>query len=421
MLFTDTSTNTNAKSLGGVLGCGNDLCVAFGDIGSLSDSGLTSELSLLGRYESRLAARKAKLLAELSRRSSSVDAQNVVVGELLISRREAKKEVENACQLESLPETSGALESGDITAGHAKLIAQTAAEGKIVEGELVDKAKIEVFDVFAKTVREHQNKQADKDGVSILDRQRKKRFAKTFESPETGMLVLNAQFDQITGARIMAALTHKENNLWRNENPTMRSTPQQRKADALAELILEQTPNTRSRLGVNLLVIADFDVIKQKLKNLRLANSTPITNQALRELAVDANILPAIFNNKTQRLWLGRSQRTASDAQRIALTARDKHCIGCGKDPLWCRAHHIKYWSHGGETNLDNLTLVCDHCHHKIHDQDWQITQNPKTRKYQLKPPPTHTQHHHPPTKHHQPTKLPQPRNKPKTATPQLK
>ncbi len=388
MLFKDTSINMNTKKPAGGLGCGNDLCVAFGDIASLSDAGLGVELSLLGRYESRLAARKAKLLAELSRRSSSADAQQVVVGELLISKREAKKEVEAANQLESLPQTTGALESGDITAGHAKLIAQTAADGKIVEGELVDKAKTERFDDFAKTVRQHQNEQADKDGVSILERQRKKRFAKAFESPETGMLVLNAQFDQITGAKIMAALTAKEGKLWRNENPTKRSTPQQRKADALAELILEQTSNgnNRSSLGTNLLVIADFDVIKQQLHNLQLANGSPITNQALRELAVDANILPAIFNNKTQRLWLGRSQRSASDAQRIALTARDKHCIGCGTDPLWCRAHHIKYWSHGGATDFDNLTLVCDRCHHKIHDHGWQIHQHPKTRKYQLKP-----------------------------------
>ena len=396
------------------VGCGNPVCLAFGDVDSLGVAELTAELSLLGQSESRMAARKAKLLAAISRLSSSGDAQQLVVGELLVSKREAKKEVETANQLESLPKTAEALASGDITAGHAKLIARTSSEGKIIEGELVDKAKTQQFDDFVKTVRKHQNQQADKAGESVLDRQRKKRFAQAFESPDTGMLVLRAEFDQITGARVMTALADKERCMYHNENQTMRPTPQQRRADALAELICEQTQKgkTRNKLGTNLLVIADYCTIKQQLDNLRLANGTPITEQSLRELAVDANILPAMFNNKTQRLWLGRSQRTASDAQRIALTARDKHCIGCGTDPLWCRAHHIKYWSQGGETNFDNLTLVCDRCHHKIHDAGWQIHKNPTTKRLELKPPPTT---HHPPL-----------RNKPKPASqsasfPQLK
>ncbi len=425
MLFTDISTNMKSKKAAHRVGCGNPICLAFDDIASLSDSGLASELSLLGRFESRLAARKAKLLSEISRRFCSGDAQQVAAGELLISRREAKKEVETANQLESLPQTFEALESGDITSGHAKLIARTSFDGEIVEGELVDKAKTEGFDDFAKTVRRHQNQQADKAGVSVLERQRKKRFAQAFESPETGMLVLRAEFDQITGARVMTALSAKERSMYYSEDTAMRPTPQQRRADALAELICQQTLNGdgvgRNRLGTNLLIIADYCTIKQQLNNPRLANGSPITEQSLRELAVEANILPAVFNNKTQRLWLGRSQRTASDAQRIALTARDKHCVGCGTDPLWCRAHHIKYWSHGGETNFDNLTLVCDHCHHKIHDHNWQIHQHPTTRKYQLKPPTPRYQHHRQPTK--QP---PTPRNKPKPAAksasiPQLK
>ena len=133
--------------------------------------------------------------------------------------------------------------------------------------------------------------------------------------------------------------------------------------------------------------LADFDVIKQQLVNARLADGTPIPVTELRELAVGADILPSIFNSKTQNLWLGRSRRTASEAQRIALTARDEHCIGCQANPLWCRAHHIIWWSHDGKTDFNNLLLVCDGCHHKIHDQGWQVHQHPKTRKFYLKPP----------------------------------
>ncbi len=185
MLFTDTSTNKESKEPAGKVGCGNPVCLAFGDVDSLGVAELTAELSLLGRSESRMAAHKAKLLAAISRLSSSGDAQQLVVGELLISKREAKKEIETANQLESLPKTFEALASGDITAGHAKLIARTSSEGKIVEQELLDKAKTEAFDDFVKTVREHQHQQADKAGEPVLERQRKKRYAQAFENPDT--------------------------------------------------------------------------------------------------------------------------------------------------------------------------------------------------------------------------------------------
>ena len=103
-------------------------------------------------------------------------------------------------------------------------------------------------------------------------------------------------------------------------------------------------------------------------------------------LALEANLLPSIFDTKAQDMWLGRRQRTASEAQRVALIARDQGCIGCKANPLWCRAHHIVWWSKDGSTDLENLALVCDDCHHKIHDHGWQVHKQPDGR-YGLKPP----------------------------------
>ena len=229
----------------------------------------------------------------------------------------------------------------------------------------------------------------------MLDRQRKNRKARIFESPDSGMFVLSGEFDQITGARIATALTAKERKLWHREDPKARRTPQQRMADALAELICEPAGDGKSA-GTDLLVIADFDVIKQQLDNPRLADGSAIPIVELHRLALEANLLPSIFDTKSQQMWLGRKQRTASEAQRVALIARDQHCIGCGANPLWCRAHHIIWWSKNGPTDVDNLVLVCDDCHHKIHDHGWTVTQHPQTGKYQLKPPnPTQSQKRH--------------------------
>ena len=53
--------------------------------------------------------------------------------------------------------------------------------------------------------------------------------------------MLSAQFDRITGTRIATALTAKERELWHREDPNQRCTPTQRMADALAELICDES------------------------------------------------------------------------------------------------------------------------------------------------------------------------------------
>lgn len=53
------------------------------------------------------------------------------------------------------------------------------------------------------------------------------------------MYILSGKFDPVTGAKIDTALVAKEGELWNAEDPNARHAPQQRMADALAELILE--------------------------------------------------------------------------------------------------------------------------------------------------------------------------------------
>ena len=35
----------------------------------------------------------------------------------------------------------------------------------------------------------------------------------------------------------------------------------------------------------------------------------------------------------------------------------------------WCEAHHLKPWSEGGRTNLDDGILYCSWHHHRAHDR----------------------------------------------------
>lgn len=343
-------------------------------------------LASVRRAEARLAGWKTRLInAERDEHGEGV-AESVVRDELQTTRREAKRDVEAAARVVALAETWKSLESGEIPQRHAWLIAKAASEGPIEEAALVEAAKHQPYDQFVRTVRKQMRELAEDNGQSILDRQCDRRTTRMFESREDGMFVLSGEFDPITGNRIALAISDKERELWRTEDPKNRRTPKQRMADALAKLILE--PKSGQAPRTTLLVIADYDVVHRELVNARLCDDTPIPMSELRRLACDADILPGVFRAKTQKLWLGRKRRIATEAQRAALALRDQGCIGCDANPAWCQAHHIQPWSHGGPTNLDNLVLVCARCHHNIHDDGWKVAMCPKSKRFELSPPP---------------------------------
>ncbi|WP_196780899.1 HNH endonuclease signature motif containing protein [Nocardioides sambongensis] len=111
---------------------------------------------------------------------------------------------------------------------------------------------------------------------------------------------------------------------------------------------------------------------------------------AIRRLACDAEIIPAILGTHNEILDLGRSTRTVTPGLWNALVLRDQHCAfpGCTRLPLACDAHHIQHWADAGPTSLDNLILLCRRHHTTAHHTPWTITINPDTGQPHWQPPP---------------------------------
>ena len=95
-----------------------------------------------------------------------------------------------------------------------------------------------------------------------------------------------------------------------------------------------------------------------------------LTAAHARRLACTAHLIPAVLDGNSQVLDLGRSRRLFTPAQRKAIRYRDRGCRaeGCTIPATWTEAHHLKPWSQGGPTNLDNAISLCSHHHHTIHD-----------------------------------------------------
>ena len=143
-------------------------------------------------------------------------------------------------------------------------------------------------------------------------------------------------------------------------------------------------------------VLIDQESLRQKVIDAGLARDghTPsgqrLSATAIRRLACDADIIPAVLGAHGQVLDVGRTQRLVTSAIFIALVIRDRHCAfpGCSRLPLACDAHHIVHWADGGTTSLNNLILLCRHHHVVVHQTPWTVAIDPDTSQPIWTPPP---------------------------------
>ena len=112
----------------------------------------------------------------------------------------------------------------------------------------------------------------------------------------------------------------------------------------------------------------------------------------------------AVFDEHTsQALYLGRSKRIASPAQRIVLLSRERGCTrpGCTVPGYWAQAHHVTDWKNGGRTDIDNLTLACGPENRMLEDTGWETRKNAKGQTEWHPPPDLDTGQHRTNRYHH--------------------
>src|SRR5688500_7567412 len=103
------------------------------------------------------------------------------------------------------------------------------------------------------------------------------------------------------------------------------------------------------------------------------SDGTLIRTDQVRGMADQPEVFYAFLDRHGVPLNLGRARRIATRGQSAALAARDIGCSfpGCGTGPEWSERHHVVPWIEGGETNLNNLTLLCRYHHHNFHSRGW--------------------------------------------------
>lgn len=151
---------------------------------------------------------------------------------------------------------------------------------------------------------------------------------------------------------------------------------------------LPHTHGSRTRVVVTM----DYDRLRRQVEQAegQLTSGAPLSATAVRRLACDAEIIPAVLGSDGQVLDVGRTRRLVTAAIFLALVIRDQHCAfpGCVRLPIACDAHHITHWAEGGPTSLDNLVLLCRRHHTLTHHSPWTVAIDPDTGRPVWHPPP---------------------------------
>lgn len=148
-----------------------------------------------------------------------------------------------------------------------------------------------------------------------------------------------------------------------------RSTPA-RRADILVDII----NGAGSRPGL-IVHVSSETLLEGKPGFSETEQGTLLTADEVSRISCDSNLTRVVFGPDSQPLDVGRTKRLVTPAIKVAVVARDLHCIfpGCDRPAGWCDVHHLIPWSEGGPTSLENLVMLCRHHHTLVHEGGWRI------------------------------------------------
>ncbi|QIS11761.1 HNH endonuclease signature motif containing protein [Nocardia arthritidis] len=151
-------------------------------------------------------------------------------------------------------------------------------------------------------------------------------------------------------------------------------TVAQRQHDALAMLLDPQTRvdelGEHRGLPVSMIMTVSVEDLERKTGVATTATGGTIPISEALRLAEHADPYLLVFDKHGLPLHFARKRRLASASQRLALTAALRGCTrpGCDAPASMCAVHHVSEWHAGGATDIENLTLACDHCHSLVND-----------------------------------------------------
>ncbi len=285
---------------------------------------------------------------------------------------------------DTMPATGKAWGAGHLGMDHAQVVANTIRGldhdlALDLEGFLADHAPAltveELKTLAAELLAAAAPESSDEEAA-------RKRAAQHVNLSETigGMWRLDGWLDPEAGVIVSAAL----GAFTRKPDPNgdvLTESPGHRRAEALVQMARHAGAHAEGCNGQdpgrNTVILG---LSHESLLDGQGVGGTPegqrLPAAAIRRMACDAKIIPAVYDSASQILDYGRSTRSIPPGLRKYVVARDGGCTfaSCDRPASWCEVHHKDHWVNLGETNAKKLLLLCLHHHHLCHEGGWTIT-----------------------------------------------
>jgi hypothetical protein len=284
------------------------------------------------------------------------------------SMNAAREKVRVAHAMKTLPDIAAAFSSGRLS--YSKVRAMTRVVGAHNEEELLS------FALKTTTARVEERCRELRCGtVDSLDGAQRafaSRSLRVTRNADRGVMTISIDLPMETGELVEKALDKaRDDSVSKAE--FIDESWSARQADALVSMAssylsgnVEKTRNTSDDYLVTI------HVDQSALANGDGRSSLPI--ESVKRMCCDGHTVVLGESENGEPLNIGRKTRTVPTAIKRALIARDKACSfpGC-HHTRFVDAHHIRHWSAGGKTSLDNLMLLCSQHHKLVHEGGFRI------------------------------------------------
>lgn len=317
-----------------------------------------------------------------------------------ISAWKAQRWVEAARALEGLPCLRDALGSG--TLGIDKVVELSRFATRATEQVLVRWAR----QVSCGAIRRRGDLLLKPDIQVDREADRFRSLTWWYDEGER-RLGLQAELPAAQGAVVVKALDRLASQIAPMPGEDDRCDIAARRADALVAICSARIAADPNPDRATVVVHAQLDALTRGAGGVEIEDGPVVHPETVRRLLCNARVETVVENENGDVVALGRQRREPSPWMVRQIRYRDRECRfpGCGAR-AFTEAHHVRFWRHGGRTDLDNLVLICSFHHRLVHEHGWWLMRNsdgdvqwfrPDGRRYRAGPSPGGVPHRAPP------------------------
>jgi hypothetical protein len=291
-----------------------------------------------------------------------------------LSLSAAREQVRTAQALRSLPAISAAFAEGRLSYSKVRALTRVAAahDEDLLLAYAVEATQSQVEE------RCRQIRNVEPESVNQARRVWERRSLALYRDRARGVVRITVELPEsdgeLVGRALESAVAAAAFGVEFASNPERSADGwRAQQADALvaiAKAYLGGAPASSASVADHYQVVVHVD--EKSLHGGIGRSDLPI--DTVKRLTCDGSLITIVEDDRGTPLDVGRKQRTVSTPLKRALWSRDRGCAfpGC-HHTRYVDAHHIHHWADGGDTSLENLTLLCTHHHTLLHEGGFTI------------------------------------------------